>query len=208
MTHESDPTFHALHAVRLRGRATIEAITHSLGAAASEVEILLKRAAAAGHLKYREGRAAGWSLTPEGRDAHAALVAADREGCGAADTIREAYQQFLGINQDLIGVCTNWQVKPDGSMNDHADASYDADVIEALATIDGRAQPVCAQLAMTMLRFGGYGSRLGEALANVRAGETQWFTSPACDSYHTVWFELHEDLLQTLGIERANEHAT
>ncbi len=25
------------------------------------------------------------------------------------------------------------------------------------------------------------------------------------DSYHTVWFELHENLLATLGIERARE---
>ena len=25
------------------------------------------------------------------------------------------------------------------------------------------------------------------------------------DSYHTVWFELHEDLLATLGLERAAE---
>ena len=25
------------------------------------------------------------------------------------------------------------------------------------------------------------------------------------DSYHTVWFELHEDLLATLGIERSSE---
>jgi hypothetical protein len=24
-------------------------------------------------------------------------------------------------------------------------------------------------------------------------------------SYHTVWFELHEDLLTTLGLERASE---
>jgi len=24
-------------------------------------------------------------------------------------------------------------------------------------------------------------------------------------SYHTVWFELHEDLLATLGIDRASE---
>jgi hypothetical protein len=24
-------------------------------------------------------------------------------------------------------------------------------------------------------------------------------------SYHTVWFELHEDLLCTLGIERSSE---
>jgi hypothetical protein len=25
------------------------------------------------------------------------------------------------------------------------------------------------------------------------------------DSYHTVWFQLHEDLLNTLGIDRATE---
>jgi hypothetical protein len=25
------------------------------------------------------------------------------------------------------------------------------------------------------------------------------------DSYHTVWFELHEDLLCTLGLERSSE---
>jgi hypothetical protein len=24
-------------------------------------------------------------------------------------------------------------------------------------------------------------------------------------SYHTVWFEMHEDLLSTLGIERGSE---
>jgi hypothetical protein len=28
------------------------------------------------------------------------------------------------------------------------------------------------------------------------------------DSYHTVWFELHEDLLSTLGIERSKEGST
>ncbi|MDQ1375434.1 MAG: hypothetical protein QOJ09_2772, partial [Actinomycetota bacterium] len=28
---------------------------------------------------------------------------------------------------------------------------------------------------------------------------------PLIDSYHTVWFELHEDLLSTLGIERGSE---
>jgi hypothetical protein len=25
------------------------------------------------------------------------------------------------------------------------------------------------------------------------------------DSYHTIWFELHDDLLATLGLERADE---
>ncbi len=51
----------------------------------------------------------------------------------------------------------------------------------------------------------GAGSGLSAALARVRTGDSQWFTSPAVESYHTVWFELHEDLLQTLGINRSDE---
>ena len=54
-------------------------------------------------------------------------------------------------------------------------------------------------------RFAGYGGRLREALEKVVAGEHEWFTKPVIDSYHTIWFELHEDLLCTLGIERASE---
>jgi hypothetical protein len=207
MAHRSDPMFHTLHAVRLRGRASTEAVTTSLGDPALDVEALLRAASEAGHLTYREGRAAGWSLTPEGREAHAALVAADREACADLGVVHDAYGSFLGVNQELIGVCTQWQVTPDGALNDHTDEDYDAEVVGALASIDVQVQPVCGQLAEAMVRFGGYGDRLGGALVKVRRGETQFFTSPACDSYHTVWFELHEDLLQTLGIERAKEGA-
>jgi hypothetical protein len=205
VAHQSDPTFHTLHAVRLRGRASTEAISHSLGPSQAYVDALLQAAADAGHIVYKEGRAAGWSLTAEGREAHAELVSADRDRCGAIELVRAAYEQFLGFNQELIGVCTNWQVRPGGEMNDHSDASYDEGVIASLVGIDERVQPVCAQLGEAMERFGSYGARLGEALDKIRAGETQWFTSPMIDSYHTIWFELHEDLLQTLGIDRAKE---
>jgi hypothetical protein len=58
-----------------------------------------------------------------------------------------------------------------------------------------------------LARFDGYGDRFAEALARVRAGEVEWFTRPLIDSYHTVWFELHENLLATLGIERVREQA-
>jgi hypothetical protein len=37
------------------------------------------------------------------------------------------------------------------------------------------------------------------------SGELDWLTKPIMPSYHTVWFELHEDLLATLGIDRASE---
>ena len=65
--------------------------------------------------------------------------------------------------------------------------------------------PICNDLGAALHRFGGYGARLSHALDRVRGGDTDWFTKPMIDSYHTVWFELHEDLLVTLGIDRHKE---
>ena len=202
MAYQSDPTFLTLHAVRLRGRASTDAVAAAVG---SRVDELLQTAVDAGHLTHKEGRATGWSLTPAGREAHGVLLAAEREACGGLDVVRTAYDAFLVVNPDLIQVCTNWQVKPDGSLNDHADERYDAGVVEALGAIDGLIQPVCERLGDQVARFDAYGQRLSDALARVRAGQGQWLTSPAVESYHTVWFELHEDLLQTLAIDRSNE---
>ena len=43
------------------------------------------------------------------------------------------------------------------------------------------------------------------ALARADRGEKKWVDEPGIDSCHMVWFELHEDLLTTLGLERASE---
>jgi len=42
-------------------------------------------------------------------------------------------------------------------------------------------------------------------VARVDAGDTEWLTSPRLDSYHTVWMQLHEDLLLALGRDRSAE---
>ena len=39
-------------------------------------------------------------------------------------------------------------------------------------------------------------------------GDTEWITSPSIDSYHTVWMQLHEDLLLALGRDRATEEVS
>jgi hypothetical protein len=64
---------------------------------------------------------------------------------------------------------------------------------------------VCDRLGGALDRYRPYGPRLGHAVERVRAGDGAWFTAPAIPSYHTVWFELHEDLLATLGLDRAAE---
>ncbi|MBV9819707.1 MAG: hypothetical protein JOZ07_15350 [Solirubrobacterales bacterium] len=40
------------------------------------------------------------------------------------------------------------------------------------------------------------------ALDKVRDGDLDWMAKPTIDSYHAVWFELHEALLQSQGLER------
>jgi hypothetical protein len=156
----------------------------------------------------RDGRVSGWSLTPTGKVRHADLVADELAAAGAHDTVNGAYARFLDINHDMLSVCTAWQLRDaDGTqtINDHTDADYDASVIARLVGIHDRVRPVTADLREAMDRFAGYGSRLRDALEKVVGGEHEWFTKPVIDSYHTIWFELHEDLLCTLGIARASE---
>ncbi len=117
----------------------------------------------------------------------------------------------------MLRACTDWQLRPvegTGSsgagtaepvLNDHTDATYDHTVIARLRALDAEVQPVARDLGAVLDRFGGYGARLTAALELTAAGDADWFTKPTIDSYHTVWFELHENLLATLGIERGQE---
>jgi hypothetical protein len=55
-----------------------------------------------------------------------------------------------------------------------------------------------------LARFRGYDDRFTAALARVEQGELTWVARPRVDSCHTVWMELHEDLIATLGIRRGS----
>jgi hypothetical protein len=47
-----------------------------------------------------------------------------------------------------------------------------------------------------------YAGRLAAAYDRALAGETDFVSGVRVDSYHTVWHELHEDLLRVLGRTR------
>ena len=97
---------------------------------------------------------------------------------------------------------TRWQTVTVGGEavpNDHTDADYDAAVLDELAKLDAEAGPVLDVLAGLVPRLGVHRRRLSEALARASAGETDYVSGVRVASYHTVWFELHEDLLRLLG---------
>ena len=208
MTHPSEPAFLVLHALRLKGFAEDDVVAAMTELATTDVTTRLADLSGEELVLRRDGRISGWSLTPAGRVRHAELVAKELEASGGRDEVQSAYDRFLHINQDMLGVCTAWQLREvDGAqaINDHSDADYDAGVVQKLVGIHDRVRPVTSDLREVLERFGGYGGRLRGALEKVLGGAPEWFTKPVIDSYHTIWFELHEDLLCTLGIERSSE---
>jgi hypothetical protein len=206
VAHPSDHRLLVLQGIRLKGNATAATIASLYGLAPDVVEKELAEADEAGLVRHREGVLSGWALLPEGRVVAAALVADELARAGAEPVVESAYRGFLDLNHAMLGACTAWQLR-DGGLNDHTDARYDASVVADLASLHERSVPVTDALGAALDRFAAYGPRLSGALAKVQAGQGEWFTKPVIDSYHTVWFELHEDLLATLGRERASEGA-
>lgn len=196
-----------LHGLRLKGLAEAPALAERAGIAAADVDATLDAARRDGLAVHRDGRVSGWVLTAPGR-AEAAKLVADEVDADTRGDVEAAYRRFLAVNAALLALCTDWQMIDDQTANDHSDPAYDESVIARLGDVDDQVQPVCADLGRRLDRFARYGARLATARRRVIAGDTEWFTRPTVDSYHSVWFELHEDLLTTLGLERSNEAAS
>jgi hypothetical protein len=198
----------ALLGLRLAGFADATRLAGAIDEPVETTTRALDRLAGQGWAVFRDGRAAGvasgWSLTPAGRaEAHRQL-AAEIEAGGCRTTVESAYRRFLVLNPTLLDVITDWQVRK-GVVNDHRDSRYDRRVIARLHRINEMISPVLVELAACVERYGSYRSRLDAAIERVASGEPVYVDRPGIDSYHTVWFELHEDLLATLGLDRSQE---
>jgi pyruvate,orthophosphate dikinase len=149
--------------------------------------------------------AVGARLMPPGRERLARLIEAERTTVDL-DALEILYdERFDAFNQALKAIVTAWQLKPSGIANDHADAGYDATVVARLASGHAGAKELLDDIANVVPRLAAYGARLANAVEQVQAGDTQYLTHPLRDSYHQVWFELHEELLALLGLDRAAE---
>jgi hypothetical protein len=207
MAGPSDSRLLVLHGLRLKGFAEPDDVAALVGLEPRAVIAQLEQLNADELVVYREGRLTGWALTPAGRTAQEQGLQAELQRCGARDAVFDAYKRFLDLNNDLLGICTAWQMKNEATINDHADPDYDRGVIDRLHELHAKVEPIISDLEATLDRYRGYRGRLEASLVKLRNGEAEWFTKPLIDSYHTVWFQLHEDLLNTLGIERSQEGA-
>jgi hypothetical protein len=144
--------------------------------------------------------------TPEGTAAAGKLLRLP-PGSQEEQELDKLFDGFLPINRRLRDVCSAWQTRPDGMPNDHSDGAYDDTIRDRLDEVHSGIGPVLRRMAAVQPRLAGYRPRLQEALDKFDDGESNWLASPLMDSYHTVWMQLHQELILSLGLTRADDEA-
>ena len=181
------PEVSLLHRLRVQGTVTIEA--------PDVAQLVVDR----GWAVQKKERLA---LTPTGRAAaNAEFRIPERE----AVYLTELKDRFDPMNRQLLKLCHDWQVRPGNVVNDHRDSTYDWSVVDRLVAFDAQAGSLIRHLGTTVERLAPYKERLRAARRRVEDGEQDWFASPRIDSYHTVWMQMHEDLLLAIGGDRSTE---
>lgn len=207
MAFHSSEELLVLHAVRIQGMTDTGGIARRFSLDTDAVEEHLLDDEARGWVqRVAFADLEGWTLTRAGRDEGIRLLAEELRATGARTAIEAAYGSFLQLNGRLLTLMTKWQVRPQSgepmAANDHSDWAWDEDILKSLTHLSRQLRPVGEQLAKALSRFAFYPDRFEAALKRVDRGERRWVDEPKIDSCHTVWFELHEDLLATLGLER------
>jgi hypothetical protein len=191
-----------IHVLRIRGFANVDGVAESLGSPTETVALVLASLVEQGSAQFFEARGL-YKLTPAGTENHVRWLS----GLMVDDTRRlfhQTYTPFLELNSTFKELCTRWQTR-DGSPNDHSDAGYDSRCIAELGGLLARSLEVLEGFASASRRFVLYAHRLQAAFARLESGDNRMFTGVMCGSFHDVWMELHEDLVQLLGIDRMQE---
>jgi pyruvate,orthophosphate dikinase len=190
-----------LRLAELKARAAADILADSLHLPVSITVDSYERLCEKG-LCARSGNA--FTVTREGKDELKRMLAEERRNADPNAVITR-YEDFCALNSELKEIMTAWQVKPDSSLNDHSDAVYDCSVLQRLGDLHRRAAALLDQLSKVSPRLAIYQHRLARAWERVASGDRRYVARIIADSYHTVWFELHEELLSLAGLSRQAE---
>lgn len=204
------PRGEVLLALTLGGRLTAAEIATRAGIDGTEAAEVLGRlegeglvdagVAPDGQQRYR--------LSSSGHVASATLLRGEREAIGA--TLEALIAAFAADNAKLKDFVRRWQLRPEGATevpNDHSDTAYDERLLRELGGLLHGAEPWLAQLPSERTRYRRYRERLARALDRAGRGEIDYVCGLSVDSVHSVWWQLHADLLAVLGRERTDADA-
>ncbi len=210
MITPSAPELLVLHAVRLIGFADSDVIAQRSGTSHTTALRVLHDAEREGwvqHMAFAD--LDGWALTDPGKTENERQLAAERAQADPQNVVASVYREFLPLNTRLLRAVADWQMTPTDAdrfaPNDHTDQAWDVRVLNELAALGHELAPLTERLCAVLARFDGYSARYEAALHRAKHGEIDWVDKTDVDSCHRVWFQLHEDLVATLGIDRRGE---
>lgn len=133
-------------------------------------------------------------LSPTGRIRLGELLAEERQNLDV-DVLNSHYDDFSELNSAFKALISQWQI---------ARGEPDA-VLAGLEPIHQQVLAVVSDVSRQIPRIADYAGRLDFALRKACAGDMTWLSRPLIDSYHTVWFELHQELLGVTGRTRGDD---
>jgi pyruvate,orthophosphate dikinase len=197
-----------LHTLGVKGFTTLDAMAEAAGSGPDAAAEVLGGLIEAGLVAAPGGM---YRLTDAGKDRHAGVLDRDRAALGS-DRAGALLDGFLALDRRMKETVTAWQLREATAgappvVNDHSDPDYDRGVLDRLAGLATDADAWLAQSEDVVPRLAAYRRRLRQAARNAAAGDQRYVASPRVDSFHSAWFELHEDLILLAGRTRADEEA-
>lgn len=131
-------------------------------------------------------------LTLAGSEAAAAIVSAER--ASIAPALDRIYPEFRVLNPEVKELCQRWQIRAGSGETDR--------LLVELGELHRRAMPMLDRLTILRTRYAVYRERLEQAVTRAGRGELDYVTGLGVDSFHSIWWQLHTDLLVILGRTR------
>lgn len=190
-----------LQCVRLKRRVAPEDV--AICAPANDTEGAVRALLADGMLDEAKGRV---KLTDAGK-AELERLLAEEQAATDQRRLSGLYEEFTSVNAELKQIITDWQLVDGEQPNDHSDPTYDGKVVASLLGLHERFTSLLDRIVAVAPRLSPYPGRFAAAAERVRDGDHSWVAGPLKDSYHTLWFELHEELIGLAGLSREAEAA-
>ena len=194
------PDLHlVMHGVAIKKHGTAAAIAGIIDKPVNLVNDVLAQAVVGDRVIDTDGK---YMLSPAGQMIVAGEYSRFCRELRADQSFVQAYDQFELINTELKQLITDWQTMDVGGKrvsNDHSDKDYDDKIIDRLGELHERFEPILGRMVSVSARMKVYSDKLEAALEKAEDGDIDWVSAADLESYHTVWFEMHEDLLRVLG---------
>ena len=136
------------------------------------------------------------ALSEAGERLRAQLLEAERAQVDS-HAMESLYGEFLAIDPVFKQLVADVQL----GTRERADAASD------LAPLHEQLAPLLERVSALLPRLQPYAQRFQDALAALEGGDPRYLASPLVESYHGIWFEFHEELIQASGRTRAEAAA-